>query len=130
MDIELGVLMGHPDHDLLFIANQAAYAAGLKDPSHKARDVAKRLPAFRVREVLGESYLLMKPAGMHPPTWNKMWLMPEPSLYEMLLRGHALSLSASASGSPKRFSQASARRARTVPLSRPIRYGRVEGPSW
>lgn len=89
MDIELGVLMGHPDHDLLFIANQAAYAAGLKDPSHKARDVAKRLPAFRVREVLGESYLLMKPAGMHPPTWNKMWLMPEPSLYEMLLRGHA-----------------------------------------
>lgn len=89
MGVELDILTGHPEHELLFIANQAAHAAGIKDPSHKARDTAKRLPAFRVSEVLGAHYALMKPAGMHPPTWHKMWLMPESSLYAMLLKGHA-----------------------------------------
>lgn len=30
--IELDVLTGHPDHDLLFVATQVARAAGLKSP--------------------------------------------------------------------------------------------------
>jgi len=34
MGIELDVLVGHPEHDLLFVATQVARAAGLKNPSH------------------------------------------------------------------------------------------------
>lgn len=33
MGIELDVLVGHPEHDLLFVATQVARAAGLKNPS-------------------------------------------------------------------------------------------------
>ncbi|WP_138408183.1 hypothetical protein [Stutzerimonas nosocomialis] len=33
MDIELDILVGHPEHDILFIATQVARAAGLKDPA-------------------------------------------------------------------------------------------------
>ena len=38
MGIELDVLVGHPEHDLLFIATQAARAAGLRDPASRIRD--------------------------------------------------------------------------------------------
>lgn len=31
MGIELDILVGHPEHDILFIATQVARAAGLKD---------------------------------------------------------------------------------------------------
>lgn len=34
MGIELDVLVGHPEHELLFVATQVARAAGLKDPSN------------------------------------------------------------------------------------------------
>lgn len=34
MGIELDVLVGHPEHELLFVATQVARAAGLKNPSH------------------------------------------------------------------------------------------------
>lgn len=33
MGIELDVLVGHPEHDLLFIATPVARAAGLKNPA-------------------------------------------------------------------------------------------------
>lgn len=41
MGIELDVLVGHPEHDLLFVATQVARAAGLKDPSVAVRDHRK-----------------------------------------------------------------------------------------
>ncbi len=36
MGIELDVLVGHPEHDLLFVATQVARAAGLKNPMQMA----------------------------------------------------------------------------------------------
>lgn len=36
MGIELDVLVGHPEHDLLFVATQVARAAGLKQPANSA----------------------------------------------------------------------------------------------
>lgn len=36
MGIELDVLVGHPEHDLLFVATQVARAAGLKNPHMSA----------------------------------------------------------------------------------------------
>lgn len=53
MGIELDVLVGHPQHELMFIANQVAHAAGLKDAAHKARNVAKTLKGYRASDHLG-----------------------------------------------------------------------------
>ena len=44
MGIELDVLVGHPEHDLLFVATQVARAAGLKDPGSSIRTSKRRLP--------------------------------------------------------------------------------------
>ena len=41
MGIELDVIVGHPEHDLLFVATQVARAAGLKNPAGNASDFAK-----------------------------------------------------------------------------------------
>ena len=89
MGIELDVLVGHPEHELLFLANQVAHASGLKDSSHKARDIAKTETAYRVSEVLGADYALMKPESCHAPTWHKVWVFPESTVYKMLLKGRA-----------------------------------------
>lgn len=89
MGIELDVLVGHPEHELLFVANQVAHASGLKDSSHKARDIAKTETAYRVSEVLGADYALMKPESCHAPTWHKVWVFPEATVYKMLLKGRA-----------------------------------------
>jgi hypothetical protein len=68
MGIELDVLGSHPEHDLLFIANQVAHAAGLKDASHSTRNAAKLYVGFRALELLGEQRSLMRSEGIHAPT--------------------------------------------------------------
>lgn len=85
------MLIGHPEHDLLFIATQVARAAGLKDPSKSAQRSAalEGCESYRVREVLGDTVSAMRPAGVHAPLWHKMILMPEASTFQMLARGHA-----------------------------------------
>lgn len=44
MGIELDVLVGHPEHELLFVATQVARSAGLKDPGSSIRTSKRRLP--------------------------------------------------------------------------------------
>lgn len=41
MGLELDILTGHPEHDLLFVATQAARAVGLKDPATAISDYRK-----------------------------------------------------------------------------------------
>lgn len=91
MGIELDILMGHPDHDILFIATQVARAAGLKDPTNASKRAAadSSTVSYRAAEVLGGNLPLMRPEGIHAPTWGKMILLPEGETYRMLLRGHA-----------------------------------------
>lgn len=91
MGIELDVLIGHPDHDLLFVATQVARAAGLKDPKGTVRQYAPKASAgvLRVSDVLGDNLSSMRPEGIHAPTWAKMYLFTEATMYDMLLRGHA-----------------------------------------
>lgn len=93
MGIELDVLVGHPEHELLFVATQVARAAGLKNPSavvsnHKRDFNAPSVTFKAIKETY--SFAVGLPSGpdgksYHPAT-N---LMPEPALYAMLLRGHA-----------------------------------------
>lgn len=41
MGIELDVLVGHPEHDLLFVATQVAEASGLANPRQSVRNGRK-----------------------------------------------------------------------------------------
>lgn len=91
MGIELDVLLGHPEHDLLFIATQVARAAGLKNPKNatqiakgqagtlQARDLEAKVPNLGTLDTV-------KATG---PRWRDSWLFSEAVVYQMLLRGHA-----------------------------------------
>ena len=82
MGIELDVLTGHPEHDLLFVATQVARAAGLKDPHNQVSLAAGKLGALRVSSIgnLPRDGRMIK---------ANSWLFTESALYQILLRGHA-----------------------------------------
>lgn len=91
MGIELDVLVGHPEHDLLFVATQVARAAGLKDPGGSIRN-AKR------KNLEGCLYLsgLMDKSSMSLPKEpngaslrTTTVLMTEAKVYDMMLKGKA-----------------------------------------
>ena len=92
MGIELDVLVGHPEHDLLFLATQAAGAAGLKNAKtsvlkylHRHAPTAMKLGDLGVHQ----RDTLNLPKRTDTRNWQALWLMPESSLYAMLLRGNA-----------------------------------------
>lgn len=82
MGVELDVLTGHPEHELLFVATQVARAAGLKDPHNQVSLVAEKLAGYRVVS-LGEI-----PRDGRVIKSNS-WMFTEGAVYQMLLRGHA-----------------------------------------
>lgn len=96
MGIELDVLVGHPEHDLLFVATQVARAAGLKNPAVSASDFAKvmrkqdqgitlvdvasQIQDYRIcgpKDISGRSLQLRAP------------ILTEANVYQMLLKGRA-----------------------------------------
>jgi prophage antirepressor-like protein len=87
MGIELDVLVGHPEHDLLFVATQVARAAGLKNPSHASMVTAKAL-APRQAMQLGAMQLPVELAEGRGHTLKATsWLFNEASVYRLLMRG-------------------------------------------
>ncbi|WP_312342010.1 BRO-N domain-containing protein [Stutzerimonas nitrititolerans] len=91
MGIELDILIGHPEHDIYFIATQAAKASGVKCPKWATQNnkTAKGTMQGRDLEALvGNSPTLdtLKATG---PRWRDSWIFPESVVYTMLLRGHA-----------------------------------------
>lgn len=101
MGIELDVLVGHPEHDLLFVATQVATAAGLKDGKGSARAFIRTGQAngsasgIQVRDLLTKVEVdsPLTPdecmAALRYPRWRDTWLMPESTVFAMLLRGDA-----------------------------------------
>ena len=89
MGIELDVLEGHPDHELLFVATQVARAAGLKNPSTSIRQSKLRLPdgAITLSSLpsLKDVSLPKEPNGYSLRATTV--LMPESTVYDMLLKG-------------------------------------------
>lgn len=85
MGIELDILVGHPEHELLFVATQVARCAGLKNPSQSIAQHIKRLDVVKVRASDVD--------GLHnlysPSLQARSWLFPEATVYQTLLRGHA-----------------------------------------
>ncbi|SFW31821.1 BRO family, N-terminal domain [Pseudomonas sp. NFACC19-2] len=94
MGIELDVLVGHPEHDLLFIVSQVARHAGLKDPSNAVcnfRSSKRCTVKVPMADIMSLDYFQgavpMAPNGRryHDITT----LMDEPNVYQMLLRSNS-----------------------------------------
>lgn len=87
------LLVGHPDHDLLFVAQQVARAAGLKDPSESVRherlkrQAGMQLAALRPLIELNSCSLPTDAQGRRIRSTSV--LFAEAEVYSMLLRGHA-----------------------------------------
>lgn len=85
MGIELDVLVGHPEHELLFVATQVGKAAGLKSPSAslsmylKANEITKGV--LRAAEVFKEVEDVPNKRVIQATTW----LTTEAVVYKMLL---------------------------------------------
>lgn len=90
MGIELDVLVGHPEHDLLFVGSQVAKASGLKDPSASIRNTKRVMGGHLYLSGLMEdlSRSLPKEANGHSLRTTTV-LINESFVYEMLLRGRA-----------------------------------------
>ncbi len=91
MGIELDVLVGHPEHDLLFVATQVARAAGLKNPKNLTQAFKAAAGTTQMKEVRSKvpnfgTYELHRILGKR---YGDAWLFPEAVVYQMLLRGHA-----------------------------------------
>lgn len=86
----MDVLVGHPEHDLLFVGSQAAKAAGLKDPSASIRNTKRVMQGHLYLSSLMEdlSRSLPKEANGHSLRTTTV-LITESFVYEMLLRGRA-----------------------------------------
>lgn len=94
MGIELDVLVGHPEHDLLFIVSQVARNAGLADPSNAVSGFASTRRCT-VKMPIGSIMSLDNFQGAVPLAPNGRryhditTLMDEPNVYAMLLRGNS-----------------------------------------
>ncbi|MFL1493896.1 BRO-N domain-containing protein, partial [Pseudomonas antarctica] len=93
MGVELDVLTGHPDHDLLFVATQVARAAGLKFPSQAVSQF--RRASLEPTQLLSLETLVVNKAMSLPRDQlgralrGSTPVMAEGQVYQMLLRGHA-----------------------------------------
>ena len=86
MGIELDILTGHPEHDILFIATQVARAAGLKYPSQSVAHVRTQSKVgIHLQEIQGNCIFGAKPGRIR----KDAVLFTEAETYQMLLRGHA-----------------------------------------
>jgi len=85
---EMDVVIGHPEHELLFVAKQVADAAGLRNGS---QSLGKFIET-RVGKTLRASEMppqIMETLVDFPRIQGRSWLMDEPTAYQFLLRGHA-----------------------------------------
>ena len=87
MGIELDVLVGHPEHDLLFVATQVARAAGLKNPSHASMVTAKALAPRQAMQLGAMQLPVELTEGRGHTLKATSWLFNEASVYRMLMRG-------------------------------------------
>lgn len=94
MGIELDILIGHPEHDILFIATQVARAAGLKDPATAVSDYRKlrtheHVPGEALQALTGNLPVSLPKEPNGRALRKTTVLFTEPMVYQMLLRGHA-----------------------------------------
>lgn len=89
MGIELDILAGHPEHDILFIATQVARAAGLANPAVSVCKFRKVAGAGIQAREIHQKCIFVEPSTIPPGFRKDAVLFSEPETYQMLLRGHA-----------------------------------------
>jgi prophage antirepressor-like protein len=90
MGIELDVLVGHPEHDLLFVATQTARAAGLKDGASSVTQARRYHAAGQSLAALTDNSSISLPKdSLGRALRSNTVIFTEPETYAMLLRGHA-----------------------------------------
>ncbi|MFJ5401060.1 Bro-N domain-containing protein [Pectobacterium sp. CHL-2024] len=99
--LQLDVITGHPEHELLFKGTQVATVIGLKNPKVAIRKFQMRTSRIgkmmQVRDLVGkvhrgstlDSDVNSWSILCDCPRWRDVWLMTEEALYEMLLAGNA-----------------------------------------
>ncbi|EKT4492793.1 hypothetical protein QEM27_000473 [Pseudomonas putida] len=90
MGIELDVLVGHPEHDLMFVATQVAEASGLKNAKSSVSNIriAHKLGQQLGTLVQDQCISLPIDASGRRLRSNAV-LFSEPEVYRMLMTGHA-----------------------------------------
>ncbi|EFH9784672.1 hypothetical protein F1L14_11455 [Escherichia coli] len=86
----LDAIVDHPEHEILFVANQVNTAAGLSDnriATYMSRGVVNGIRLSSLVPNLGTSGQLREPSGKKMR--GSTWLIDEPNTYKVLLRGHA-----------------------------------------
>lgn len=94
MGIELDVLVGHPEHDLLFVASQVAKASGLRNSPARVNKERERYGSGRQLVELFNSEISLKDIFGSVPNKTRamrkdMVMFAEPEVYGMLLRSKA-----------------------------------------
>ncbi|WP_313433194.1 BRO-N domain-containing protein [Stutzerimonas nitrititolerans] len=90
MGIELDILIGHPEHDILFIATQVARAAGLKNAKGSVNLARKYHKCGHPLETLVHKSCTSLPVDEQGRKLRSTTvLFTEAETYQMLLRGHA-----------------------------------------
>lgn len=88
-------MIGHPDHELLFVASQVFNAAGLNSKAvQNARRNSKALKGMTYRDLVmsspqNERVGLRLTDSRGQKLRIDAWLYDESTVYQMLLRGHA-----------------------------------------
>lgn len=90
MGIELDVLVGHPEHDLLFVATQVARSSGLKDPANAVSNYRKDHGlGLSLSTLIGESPISVPTDDLGRRLRSTTAMMGEGEVYDLLLRGRA-----------------------------------------
>ncbi|RCL26469.1 hypothetical protein C6A77_11680 [Pseudomonas sp. AFG_SD02_1510_Pfu_092] len=90
MGIELDVLVGHPEHDLLFVATQVARATGFKDPKATIRNSRQHHGFGRHLGSLVDNSSTKYPLDPAGRTMKvNTVVFSESEVYEILMRGHS-----------------------------------------
>lgn len=93
MGIQLDVLVGHPEHELLFVATQVARSAGLKNPSASVAEYRKtgagKVNALQLGPLLQDSCISAPLDGRGRSMRSTTAIATEPDVYQMLLRGNS-----------------------------------------
>lgn len=90
MGIELDVLVGYPEHDILFIATQVAEASGLQSPRQSVSKTRQQHGSGAyLSEVIGLLSVDKPKDSVGRNIKSNTVMFTEAETYQMLLRGHA-----------------------------------------
>ncbi|WP_130906692.1 BRO family protein [Pseudomonas sp. Sample_16] len=94
MGIELDVLVGHPEHDLLFVATQIVKAAGLKNPAsaineYRRLKIHTETPGCALGTLIRESNISLPLDVLGRAMRMTSTMFDESHAYQILMRGRS-----------------------------------------